>query len=62
MSAITRDQIQQRIAEIQASIQSLESQLNSAMGNLQDCQHWLTVLDAPVSEEKSDGRNGHDHD
>jgi hypothetical protein len=43
--SITRTQIEQRIAEIQGSINALEAQLNSAMGNLQDCQYWLSLVD-----------------
>jgi len=62
MTVITREQVQARIAEIQAGIRSLESQLDSAMGNLQDCQYWLAVLGDPVPEEKADGGNSHNHD
>jgi len=61
MTGITREQIETRIAEIQAGIRSLESQLDSAMGNLQDCQYWLVVLDIQVAEEKTDGGNSHDN-
>jgi|WetSurSiteA1Bulk_404760.scaffolds.fasta_scaffold52847_3 hypothetical protein len=62
MRVITRDQLQERIAAIQSSIRSLESQLDSAMGNLQDCQYWLAVLTDSVPEEKDDGRDPDRHE
>lgn len=38
---IDKKQLEGRLAELEAGHQSLLDQLNSCMGNIQDCRYWL---------------------
>lgn len=42
---ITKEQIQKRLAELKEGEAQLYSQLNSCMGNIQDCLHWLAQIE-----------------
>jgi hypothetical protein len=48
-----RDRILARITELEAQADKLKADLNAVGGALQDCQFWLSELDAaPADAEK----------
>ena len=58
---ITEAQLRERIAVLRGSLEKLKADFHAIEGAIQDCEHWLAVLVAPVPEEKTDGGNSHDN-
>ena len=50
--AITKEQIEARKAQLQASIEKKQADLNAMAGALQDCNFWLAQLEQPEGEKK----------
>jgi len=51
---ITRELLEERLARYQADRSDLQAQLNAYEGAVQDCQHWLSVLDQEPEEESEE--------
>lgn len=49
---ITKEQIEARKAQLQASIERAQADLNAKAGALQDCNFWLAQLEKPEDEKK----------
>lgn len=60
--ALTREDIEKRMeklraeqAQVQANVVQLQANLNAYAGAIQDCEHWLEVLDAEDDQVKKVG-------
>ncbi len=51
---ITREKIMARLKVLEADRQDLRNHLNCVDGAIQDCEHWLAILDAPEPQEKQE--------
>lgn len=49
---MNREQIQARIAELESNKETLKSNFMTIDGAIQDCNYWLSTLDAQVEETK----------
>ena len=43
---MSREQIEKRKAELEAVLEEQKMNASATMGAIQDCDYWLTVLDA----------------
>ena len=50
MAEITRDALLARQAELAEQEKLAWANLNAVLGAMQDCEHWLAVLDAQPAE------------
>lgn len=48
---MTKEQIQARIKELEANRETMKGNFIAIEGALQDCQYWLTQVDAPATAE-----------
>jgi len=48
---ITRELLEQRLARYRAEQNDLRAQVTGYEGAIQDCQHWLSVLDGEPEKE-----------
>lgn len=51
--AITRKQIEERLAQYKQAEQVLQNDLNATRGAIQDCDHWLKVLDEEEAQSEA---------
>jgi hypothetical protein len=49
---MTREQIEARKAELQASLEALKANASATAGAIQDCDYWLAVLDAEAQTKE----------
>jgi len=50
---VTKEAIEQRLAELQAQFDQMQIQAHAIGGAMQDCKYWITALeqaDAPTGE------------
>ena len=52
MAAITREAIETRLAELRRDAEQMRANLHAYDGAIQDCEHWLAVLDAPETTDE----------
>ena len=53
---MTREIIEARLAQLIAERDNLIANINLCLGAIQDCQYWLSQLDAPAQgDEKLSG-------
>jgi hypothetical protein len=62
---ITREEIEKRLeqlkieqAQVQNNLTQLQANLNAYLGAIQDCEHWLKVLDADAPVSEADTHSG----
>lgn len=48
--AITKEQIQARSVQLQKQAEKLQNDLNATLGALQDCNYWLSQIEADEAE------------
>ena len=51
---ITREQLEERRAVLEAAAQKLLSDYNAVMGAVQECDHWIAAVTEP--EATTEGR------
>ena len=55
MTEITRDALLARQAQLAEQEKLAWANLNAVLGAMQDCEHWLAVLDAQPAEWEARG-------
>ena len=55
MAEITRDALLARQADLAEQEKLAWANLNAVLGAMQDCEHWLAVLDVQPAEEAQVG-------
>lgn len=44
---LTKETIEKRIATLRKNLEQVTAQGNGIVGAIQDCEHWLAILDQP---------------
>jgi len=47
---MSKEQLEKRIAELQASLKQVEANGNALIGAISECEYWLKVLGAQEKE------------
>jgi len=53
---ITREQVEERLQTLREQLDQLKANANAVIGAVQDCEHWLAVLES--ESPKPDGEEG----